>query len=157
MKILAPVSLLLSFSVAVVAKRPSWQDVNESYTFEKYMNDFSKSYETEEEMIRRKHTFEVHLQRVIAHNSQRTTGHVLGVNHLMDLEPHELPLGYDKSGHSQHVLASERKLTSSQVRDNLSGLPAAARTHNLLRRTCHLKSTMYPRSQMRLIGEPPAL
>ena len=77
---------------------PSQDALDETYTFEEYAKDFDKSY-TPEERARRQGIFENNLRVVLEHNRRSNGGHVLGVNHLMDLETHELPRGYDKSFH----------------------------------------------------------
>ena len=69
-----------------------------SYTFEEFVKDFSKTYQ-DEERDHRKRIFEANLHHILEHNKKEDRGHVLGVNHFMDLESHELPTGYDKSFH----------------------------------------------------------
>jgi len=84
-----------------MALPPDWDVVDESYSFEAYKHDFEKKYDSAEIEFHRKTIFQQNLRKIVDHNRQKRNkndgGHALGVNHLMDLEPHELPFGYDKS------------------------------------------------------------
>lgn len=76
------------------------KDVDQSlYTFEQYEVDFDKKYDSKTERDRRKAIFQDNMRRIHHHNSQSSNTHTLGINHLMDLVSHELPMGYDKSFH----------------------------------------------------------
>lgn len=116
---------------------PTWKELDEQYSFEHYVVDFRKSYDSLEEYGLRKQIFERHLNQILEHNRKRTVGHVMGVNHLTDQEPNELPLGYDKSGRhgwsgSDDALVSSvhRQLGSHQMDlpfdiDDVSTLPSS--------------------------------
>lgn len=118
-----PAFLLLLFPVGCSAAPPTWEELDETYTFEQFVNDFYKSYEYEtEEYMARRNIFQSNLGMILEHNSQRstrthtrTTGHVLGVNQFMDQHPNELPTGYDKSGrHGWNTKEASQALTETQ-------------------------------------------
>uniref|UniRef100_A0A7S4IXT0 Peptidase C1A papain C-terminal domain-containing protein n=1 Tax=Odontella aurita TaxID=265563 RepID=A0A7S4IXT0_9STRA len=86
------------------AAAPHSHDLDSSYTFEQYVRDFEKGYQRgSDEWTRREQIFLANLETILAHNTlfygavkEKKVGHALGVNHLADLNPSELPLGYDK-------------------------------------------------------------
>ena len=76
------------------------------YSFEHYVEEFNKVYESEEEYNRRKIIFEENLNTINSHNRNEIRNddgnargqHKLGVNQFTDrILPDELPLGMDKS------------------------------------------------------------
>lgn len=91
----------------VVAIPPSWDQLDESYTFERYVEDFAKSY-SKDEWDQRKDIFGRNLVRILAHNRQRKTGHVLGVNQFMDFKPEEVPTGHDKRYQRARAVSLDR-------------------------------------------------
>jgi len=69
----------------------------EDHTFEKYVTDFGKVYETEEETQNRKAIFESNLQEIEQHNAGIKKGHFLIPNEWTDRRiPEEIPLGLQK-------------------------------------------------------------
>lgn len=83
--------LLFALFAAVSAKRPRWHEL-EHYDFEKYAEDFSKTYASPLEAAERRLLFEARLASVRAHNAKRTTWK-RGVNWLSDRHDHEIPKG----------------------------------------------------------------
>jgi hypothetical protein len=69
------------------------------YSFEKYVRDFSKSYESEEEFFRRLKIWEENRNRIFQHNNQENPSYTLEMNLFADLLDEEVPTGYDKSSH----------------------------------------------------------
>jgi hypothetical protein len=90
--------VLLVHAASVGAVPPLSHLLDDSYTFEAWMATHQKTY-ADEERVRRKGIFEDNLRHITEHNKKGDSGHVRGVNHLMDLESHELSMGYDKSFH----------------------------------------------------------
>jgi cathepsin L len=80
------------------AEPPSWQDLDSEYTFAEYVRDYQKAYATKEEYESRRELFRTNLNLILQHNLQRSTEHAMGINQFTDQHPHELPLGYNKSG-----------------------------------------------------------
>lgn len=56
----------------------------QGYTFEHYVEEFNKHYESHEELIARKKAFEKNLALVKSHNSAGNSSYVMGVNHMTD-------------------------------------------------------------------------
>ena len=100
MKLLAvPVACLLALAYPTQAGLPLWSDIKEGYSFEQYLQDFSKRYESEHEFNRRQAIFERNLQTILKHNAQyhgQKGGSMMGINQFADSNISELPLGYDK-------------------------------------------------------------
>lgn len=69
--------------LATMAARPKWTDLN-GYTYERYLKDFGKTYQTSEEYLLRKSIFENRLQEIFQHNSVRGRTWHKGVNHMSD-------------------------------------------------------------------------
>lgn len=114
--------------------------VNESYTFDEFAAKFGKTY-SDKEGVTRKAVFEENLRLILEHNNKADKSHVLGVNHLMDLEHHEIPRGYDKSFHASWKGASDSDalLHKHQLElpfdiDDVSTLPKAVdwRAHGIV-------------------------
>lgn len=85
-------ALLLIIALAAVSAMaaPKWHQLDATYSFERYMKDFRKSYvPNTEEYDMRKLTFTYKLQQIIAFNKE---GHSWkkGVNHMTDWSPEEL-------------------------------------------------------------------
>lgn len=72
---------------------------NAYQSFEAFMEKHDKTYATKDEEDYRRMIYESNLEHIVMHNNDHSTPnrHMLGLNHFMDLESHELPLGYDKS------------------------------------------------------------
>lgn len=98
MKFLVSAAWLLLVLATSGAVPPLSHALDYSYTFEEFIKDFSKTY-ADEERDHRKGIFESNLHHIVEHNKKDDSGHVLGVNVFIDLESHELPMGYDKSFH----------------------------------------------------------
>jgi len=73
----------LALSVTTFAKTTRWFELSESYSFEKYVQEFSKTYASDDEYVLRKGILEDRLKSILAHNSE---GHSWkkGINHLSD-------------------------------------------------------------------------
>jgi cathepsin L len=98
--LLSAASLLVIIGVKCVdAAAPSLDTVDESYTFENFVAEFSKSY-SDQEISRRRAIFHKNLRHISEHNRKRDKGYVLGINQFTDFEPREIPRGYDKSFHA---------------------------------------------------------
>jgi cathepsin L len=71
-----------------------------------------QSYATEDERRHRKAIFESNLEKIVMHNNdiRKKRHYTLGINEFMDLEDHELPLGYDKSSFYPTITMEERRL-----------------------------------------------
>lgn len=90
--------------------------LDESYSFEHYVQDFGKIYSGKDRNHREK-IFSQNLEKILRHNKRADVSYALGANKFMDMESHELPTGYDKSFHKawrgeRHVV-SERQLRGS--------------------------------------------
>ena len=114
--------------------------VDESYSFEQFAAEFGNTY-TYNEHVHRKSVFEKNLHRILEHNRKADVSHVLGINHFMDVESHEIPRGYDKSFHdswksgaseSDAVLEKHRLDLPFSI-DDVSTLPKSVdwRTHGV--------------------------
>lgn len=133
--------LLLSLAYLLLSSgtvASSLDTVDESYTFEQFSVDFGKAY-SDKELVHRKGVFEQNLRRILEHNANANKSHVLGVNHFMDLESHELPRGYDKSFHASWkgasmILKSQHQLDLPFDIDDVSTLPKSVdwRTHGVV-------------------------
>ena len=94
--------------------------VNNEYSFETYIQEYGKGYETEEEFIRRKVIFEQNREIIVQHEIQGDSYYTMGVNQFSDMFEEEMPLGYDKSFHpawgSESTTTSQRRLGQTLVR-----------------------------------------
>jgi cathepsin L len=105
---------------------PRAHELTPTYTFSQYLSHFSKSYDDPDEYARRSAIFYSNLSKILKHNEGRMNemgkvvkGYVMGVNQFTDLEPEEIPMGYNKlqrvwRGEVEHesglVTAMERRL-----------------------------------------------
>ncbi|KAL3794827.1 hypothetical protein ACHAW5_004349, partial [Stephanodiscus triporus] len=128
---------------------PRAHELDKSYTFERYLAHFNKSYDDPDEYARRSRIFARNLNTILSHNGEKKMnedgdiiggGFVMGVNAFTDVDAAELPMGYQKFGHaawsSQRVgaggLKMERLLGETQSyskppdfeMDDVSALPA---------------------------------
>jgi len=120
-----PVALIIPFSRGTTAPRPpKAHELDESYTFEEYINHFEKTYADREEYIRRSTIFAKNLDLILSHNQGRLTesgdvthGYVMGVNQFTDVEDHELPRGYNKMYQPEWIsqLRSSRASVSERM------------------------------------------
>lgn len=102
---------------------PLWNELDESYSFQDYIHDFGKEYETPHEYQLRQGIFQENLQHILEHNERqprtpmtlpsRARGHVLGVNDWTDTRADELPMGYEKT--SKLTSASREGATTSRT------------------------------------------
>lgn len=84
----------------IVHAHPSHNDVDETYSFDQYVQDFAKTYSSPKDRLRREMIFVQNLHAILRHNRQNgPVSYKLGVNQFMDMESHELPTGYEKSFH----------------------------------------------------------
>ena len=96
--VLSLVALRFSVSAAI----PSASELDSSYTYDDYVNDFEKGI-IEEEYEKRREIFDNNLKEILQHNEayfQKNDDSPLyykHVNQFTDLEQHELPLGLDKA------------------------------------------------------------
>jgi len=94
--------LLISFFIGALSfKKTQWFQLDD-YTFDDYLQEFSKSYPPQE-LESRRLIFEDKLQSIRLHNSNPTNTWKKGVNRLTDKTDEEFRrlLGYDKvTGHS---------------------------------------------------------
>jgi hypothetical protein len=119
--------ILLSAAAAAAANSspPRAHELDESYTFDQYLNHHGKDYSDPVEYNRRQQIFEKNLKMILAHNEGRMdesgevlNGYVMGVNRFTDVDLEELPMGYNKKLHPDwssqfmqggDVLAMERR------------------------------------------------
>ena len=100
--------LLLPAAVLSVGTAPRSHELDSTYSFDEYLQHFDKSYPDAVEYRRRKERFTQNIEKILNHNKGRLSdtgeildgGYVMGVNHLTDQHPDELPFGYDKTRHS---------------------------------------------------------
>jgi cathepsin L len=146
--VVAVISLIACTRIQdAAALPPKWHELDESYSFEDYVIDFGKAYETPHEYQLRQNVFRENLQHILVHNQRqpstpmapnRAKGHVLGVNAWTDTTADELPTGYDKtskvSSVSREAVTTSRtalrslKLERNElpfVVDDVSDLPAS--------------------------------
>ena len=79
-------SLLVVATVAFFAvaegQRTTWRQLK-GYSFDKYCDEFGRSYEGQE-FIRRKNIFDINLQAIQAHNADKSQTYKKGVNQFTD-------------------------------------------------------------------------
>ena len=152
----------LSFATAAVSATifglcsagipPRSHELDSSYTFQQYVLDFDKDYDpNSEEWNKREQIFGRNLVQILEHNGLyyakkdiddyvrgrgggKKPTHTLGINHLTDLEPHEMRKGFDKGGHSAfqsaqaatsvgRALSTDHKMDIPFQIDDVSTLP----------------------------------
>lgn len=95
----------------------------ESYSFDDFLREFGKKYDSEEEYLRRKHIFHRNWMTIQNHNQQNDHNYTLGINHFADLFEEELPMGLDKSLHPAYgAPASSTSAEKRSLRSELSRL-----------------------------------
>jgi cathepsin L len=102
---------------------PSWSHLKDGYSFDRFVEDFRRTYSSPEEYAQRKTAFESNFESIMDHNHQseaETGGHMLGVNEFADRFANELFFGYDKA--PARMLTSDQNITSTTSR-SLSSLP----------------------------------
>lgn len=75
--------------VALAAKKTKWHEL-EDYTFEKYVDEYKKVYESPQEYKFRRAIFEERLINIRKHNKDTTKTWKKGVNHLSDRTDEEM-------------------------------------------------------------------
>jgi len=88
---------LLACVASLGAAAPSWDQLNESYTFDMYCAEFGRSYEAgSAEFNTRKALFDANLAHILAHNKDTTKTWKEGVNQFTDRTVDEFKayLGY---------------------------------------------------------------
>ena len=76
-------AIVITSLLACVTAKVTWRDVNENYTFERYVEDFKLQYSSTERIVR-KTLFEKELKRLIEHN-QRGLSWKEGINQFSAL------------------------------------------------------------------------
>ena len=138
MKLIILITIVLATSAltaVVEGKKTKWHQLNISYNFKQYQQEFNKVYESETEKIFRKHIFQQRLKIIIAHNDDSSQTYKRGVNHFTDHTPEELKQsrglhkGLLYQGHQER-----RKLQSMKVINSTNSLPESIdwRTKNVL-------------------------
>jgi cathepsin L len=90
---------LLSTSSATTVKSSKKEQVVE-LSFDEYLLQFDKQYDSQAEFSYRKAIFEQNVDIIRKHNAKKDSNYyTLGVNHFADRLPSELPLGFDKAQH----------------------------------------------------------
>mmetsp|Transcript_1977 Transcript_1977/g.2783 ORF Transcript_1977/g.2783 Transcript_1977/m.2783 type:complete len:425 (+) Transcript_1977:88-1362(+) len=121
---LIPLTLATLLLACCHARPPSWQDLDSTYTFETYLKDYQKTYSTQEEYATRRDLFQKNVELILQHNAKKSAGYVMGINQFTDQHPHELPLGYNKSGrHGWRNQNIEQKLSITSSSTYLKELP----------------------------------
>ncbi len=84
---------------------PRAHELNKSYTFERFLAHFKKTYDDPDEYARRSKIFARNLGTILRHNGEKKMtadgeilggGYVMGVNAFTDVDIEELPTGYNK-------------------------------------------------------------
>mmetsp|Transcript_25325 Transcript_25325/g.38931 ORF Transcript_25325/g.38931 Transcript_25325/m.38931 type:complete len:416 (+) Transcript_25325:19-1266(+) len=120
---LLTVSLCLYSATSAVKPDPLEITSLEDYSFEDFVFNFRKSYDSTEEYEERRDIFHKNLERIFSHNREQATkkgGYLLGINRFADKGPHEMHYGYNKGSHPAWNQA-EAKVSPS--RRELSELP----------------------------------
>jgi cathepsin L len=88
---------VLLVAVQCSLAKTRWYELDSSYTFDKYLKEFGKSYSEEEHKLRSE-VFEAKLAQILQHNANPSFSWKKGVNHLTDKTDQEFSklLGYDK-------------------------------------------------------------
>jgi len=117
MKVILIVIFCIAFSIA---ERTRWFQL-ENYSFRDYVEEYKKSYSSEEYIFRKK-IFDDNLVEIQRHNQDKTKTWKKGVNHLTDFSEEEFKklLGVKK----QLLYASKAKQTVEQQEDiSIEALP----------------------------------
>ena len=86
--------LLLLSLLAATVKASLIPDTE--YSFENFIIDFERSYDSAEYAVRQR-IFEENLQKILQHNNHDKSSYKLGINQWADHAPGEVHMGYDKS------------------------------------------------------------
>lgn len=107
--------LLLFLVLGHATAHRRWFELNEKYSFDEYLREFGKNYQSPVEYIARRALFESRLSIILAHNANPSSTWKRGVNWLTDLHDEEIPKGLIKS--------SKRHLASAVP--NVAAIPEA--------------------------------
>jgi len=103
----------------------------EAYSFEEFVTDFEKTYESPEEYRIREEIFNANKATIMAHNSRKDSGYKMAINFLADRKPKELKR---YRGHSKaKALSLRSEMTAAlDFHADVAALPASVdwRTHN---------------------------
>lgn len=99
--------LILSAAAVSTAAPPKAHQLDASYTFERYLAHFDKSYDDAAEYDRRSAVFAANMRKILRHNAGKMNeagdviggGYVMGVNAFTDVPRDELPMGYNRALH----------------------------------------------------------
>jgi hypothetical protein len=158
-------SLLLSAAAtAISAARtdndapPRAHELDESYTFERYVVHFNKSYDDPDEYARRSRIFAHNLGIILRHNGEKKMtedggiiggGFAMGVNAFTDADVGELPTGYSKpiqTAWRSHIIAGDDD--ALRVDRLLGGLQSYSVSDTL----CSVSSTFHELLPIRVIS-----
>jgi C1A family cysteine protease len=112
---------LLSVTATVSARFTRHHELTDSYSFLDYLRESGKVYSTEEMKVRRS-IFDQNLQKIKAHNADKTQTWKMGVNKFTDMREEELK--YWKGG-NKHSLRRNQKLSTKHSEIDLKSLPAS--------------------------------
>jgi cathepsin L len=118
----------LAFLGIATAIRPLTTSDVEVYSFESFVEDFSKTYASPDEYEHRRGIFCRNRDIVLTHNRQRQQHqHQLGVNEFMDATDDEIPKGYEKASNTRatQAIATQRRLNDEQGLESLVLSPVA--------------------------------
>lgn len=123
------------------ATPPRSHELDATYTFDQFVLDFDKHYDTPDERAKRERIFNFNLQTILDHNDSyyshknqnylkkgegvgvgsdehKKPTHTLGINHFADLEQHEIHKGYHKHSHEAYrsYMADSSAMSSAVAR-----------------------------------------
>eukprot|EP01123_Difflugia_compressa_P011959 TRINITY_DN4956_c0_g1_i1.p1 TRINITY_DN4956_c0_g1~~TRINITY_DN4956_c0_g1_i1.p1 ORF type:complete len:366 (-),score=82.89 TRINITY_DN4956_c0_g1_i1:61-1158(-) len=112
------VLLLILSLIFLIESRTLWHQLH-SYTFDDYINEYSKSYSSLSEREFRKQIFEKKLEKIKVHNADERYTWKEGVNHLTDRTDDEFKamLGLKKSLVYQHQVLNKKRVVEVDVED----------------------------------------
>jgi hypothetical protein len=141
---------------------PRANELDESYTFERYLVHFRKSYDDPNEYARRSRIFARNLDMILGHNGGKIMtedgdivggGFVMGVNAFTDVDVGELPTGYSKpiqAAWRSHILPGDDD--ALRVERLLGGL----QSYSVSDTSTSVSSTFHESLPFRGIGPSPA-
>jgi len=112
------IGLVLLAAVAVLAAGRDYENVN-GYTFEEYVREFGKQYESEQDEAVHRMIFTRNLEEIIRHNSDRSQTWKKGVNQFTDLSTQEMKayFGYNAA------MADARRASTPLASSSSSAIP----------------------------------
>uniref|UniRef100_A0A7S2LQU4 Peptidase C1A papain C-terminal domain-containing protein n=1 Tax=Leptocylindrus danicus TaxID=163516 RepID=A0A7S2LQU4_9STRA len=109
--------LTLNTITTSTAAAPKHNELTNEYTFEQYITDFHKTYESSQEYERRRAIFETKLEVILAHNNRSDVTYKKGVNHFTDYEQNEGHFGHVK-GLNNHAQSNTNANIQSPLASN---------------------------------------